>query len=329
MILLLLGACSETLHFEYGQENKSEDSSSPEPSSESLIDEDGDGFPHWSTTTNPEQADCDDNNPLITPDVERFVAPGYFWRGDDDVPLAGPMREIFLSSFCIDRTEVTNDDFASFMNTMHDKGYNNTDESGNPLYDFDDNDDIYEPTIEETNTGFRAVSGRGAHPVTEVWFLSSERFCQEYGKNLPTEAQWEKSARGTDHRRYPWGDSEPSCTLANFGTPQGRCEGDTLPVGAHPDGASPYGVLDMAGNVSEWVWDWFQEDYYASSPEQDPEGPESGYFEDETGQGFTARIARSGNHSTEVGSLQVFHRTPEPFDGSSNGLGFRCVRILE
>ena len=328
IFFLLLGACSETLYFEYGQESNGEDSSLLEPSVEA-IDSDGDGFPHWSTTNDPSQADCDDTDSNITPREERFVAEGFFWRGDDEVPLAGPMREIFLSSFCIDRTEVTNDAFAEFMNTMLEKGYENTDESNNPLYDFEDNDDIYEPTIEQTSDGFRAVSGRGAHPVTEVWFLSSVRFCQEFGKHLPTEAQWEKSARGTDHRRYPWGDTEPNCSLANFGTPQGRCEGDTLPVGSFPEGASPYGILDMAGNVSEWVWDWFQEDYYASSPSENPEGPTSGYYEDETGQGFTARIARSGNHSTEKGSLQVFHRTPEPFEGSSNGLGFRCVRLLE
>ena len=101
-----------------------------------------------------------------------------------------------------------------------------------------------------------------------------------------------------------------------------------MPVGSYPDGASPYGIMDMAGNVSEWVYDYYQEDYYMESPSVDPIGPSSGYFEDETGQGFEARIARSGNHSTEEGALQVFHRTPEPANGSSNGLGFRCVREI-
>ena len=100
-------------------------------------------------------------------------------------------------------------------------------------------------------------------------------------------------------------------------------------MGSHPLGASPYGVLDMAGNVAEWVYDYFQEDYYEIGAVEDPQGPENGYYEDETGQGFEARIARSGNHSTEEGSMQVFHRTPEPAFGSSNGLGFRCVRELE
>jgi formylglycine-generating enzyme required for sulfatase activity len=117
--------------------------------------------------------------------------------------------------------------------------------------------------------------------------------------------------------------------LTNFGTLEERCEGDTTPVGSYPQGASPFGVLDMAGNVSEWVFDYFQEEYYSNSETIDPKGAEAEYYEDETGQGFVARIARSGNHSTGKGSMQVFHRTLEPEYGTSNGLGFRCVRILE
>lgn len=316
-------SCAQTLDFQYGTQH---DSGKP---SVDIIDDDGDGFPHWSVAISSEEADCDDEDPDITPQEERWISEGYFFRGDDDAPLSGPVREIFVSGFCIDRTEVHNDEYAFFMTKMQEEGLINEDEDGELLYDFDDNDDIYEPTIEATETGYQAVSGRGEHPVTEVWFSSAQRFCREYGKELPTEAQWEKAARGTDERRYPWGNEDPTCELSNFGTPQERCEGDTLPVGSHPQGASPYGVLDMAGNVSEWVRDYFQEDYYSSSTDEDPQGPETGYYEDETGQGFEARIARSGNHSTEEGSMQVFHRTPEPAFGSSNGLGFRCVRILE
>jgi len=322
-MIWLLG-CAQTLHFEYGV--KSDTGSDVQIE---IRDADGDGFPDWSTASSVEEADCDDQDPDVTPENERWIEAGYFWRGDDEAPLAGPMREVFVSGFCIDRNEVQNDEYAVFMTEMWDRGLENQDEEGVLLYDFEDNDDIYEPTIEETANGYRAVSGRGAHPVTEVWFLSAQRFCQEYGKVLPTEAQWEKAARGTDQRRYPWGNEDPTCELANFGTPQERCEGDTLPVGSHPLGASPYGVLDMAGNVSEWVYDFFQEDYYEVGDVEDPQGPMSGYYEDETGQGFEARIARSGNHSTGEGSMQAFHRTPEPAFGSSNGLGFRCVRILE
>ena len=102
-----------------------------------------------------------------------------------------------------------------------------------------------------------------------------------------------------------------------------------MPIGSFPDGVSPYGVHDMAGNVSEWVYDYFQDDYYATSSSENPEGPVTGYYQDETGKEFEARIARSGNHSTELGTMQVFNRTPEPSDGSSNGLGFRCMRLLE
>jgi len=326
MMLFILCSCTQSYEYDYeGQDPEP----AGEPSAYIEIDSDGDGYPDWKTTNDQSRADCDDSNPLVTPETERWIPKGNFWRGDDDAPLAGPMREIYMQDFCIDRYEVRNDHYAEFMNDLLAQGFHNEDEEGNLLYDFDDNDDIYEPTIEQSASGFQAVSGREEHPVTEIWYEGAMRFCEFKEKRLPTEAQWEKSARGTDQRRYPWGDDDPDCELANFGTPQFRCEGDTVPVGSYPAGASPYGVLDLAGNVSEWVYDYFQESYYQNSPASDPLGPEDGYFEDETGQGFEARIARSGNHSTEEGSLQVFHRTPEPAAGSSNGLGFRCVRELE
>ena len=315
-------ACTASQNYDFG----------PEPSQpiteEEEIDADGDGYPSWSSTQDIEYADCDDNDPMITPQTERWIPAGHFWRGDDDAPLVGPKREIYLSDYCMDVYEVRNDVFAEFMEEMRAEGMENVQEDGLALYDFEDDDDIYEPTIEDSLAGFRSVMGRGDHPVTEVWHWSAVRFCAHYDKFLPTEAQWEKGARGSDNRRYPWGNDDANCSLANFGTPQGRCEGDTMPVGSYPAGSSPYGLLDMSGNVSEWVWDYFDEEYYASSPQEDPLGPDTGFFVDETGQSFVARIARSGNHSTDEGSLQVFHRTPEPAEGSSNGLGFRCMRQL-
>ena len=322
-------ACTTAQQFDFTKEASSEPSSTDTAQEElEEVDADGDGYPAWYSTLNQEIADCDDNDAQVTPLTERWIPAGYFWRGDDEAPLVGPQREIFLSDYCMDIYEVRNDRYAEFMSDLWSEGLDNRDEAGLPLYDFDDDDDIYEPTIETDEQGFRAVLGRGAHPVTEIWHWSAVRFCQHYGQLLPTEAQWEKGARGEDLRRYPWGNEEPDCTYVNFGTPQYRCEGDTMPVGSYPLGASPYGLLDMAGNVSEWVWDYFDEEYYIDSPQQDPEGPDTGYYVDETGQGFVARVARSGNHSTDAGSMQVFHRTPEPAEASSNGLGFRCVRAL-
>ncbi len=297
------------------------------------IDADGDGYPSWTTTLDPERADCDDADAAITPATERFVAAGTFTRGDAFMPWSNPARVLTIKDVCVDRFEVTNADFLELLIEREADGLSNVDDAGRMLFDVLDHDDVYPERILVSDGNWSIEAGYEDHPVVEVWTWSAELFCDWRHKRLPTEAEWEKAARGPDDTRaFPWGDEAPDCERAEIallvdGKPA-PCTDDTAPVGSFPDGASPYGILDMTGNVEEWASDWFAPDYWADAPDVDPQGPAEGaLFNDGAGE-FVARVGRGGNYLLAFETLKLTARIPEPEDATSNGVGFRCAREL-
>jgi len=160
--------------------------------------------------------------------------------------------------------------------------------------------------------------GRGDRPVINVNYADVTEFCSwmsaETGETiyLPTEAQWEKAARGTDQRRYPWGDSSPDSSLANYNNNEWK----TMPVGSYPSGVSPYGIHDMAGNVWEWCSDWYDANYYSSSPTNNPQGPSSGSY----------RVIRGGSWYFSASGIHSAFRGSGAPSTTSYGRGFRLCK---
>ena len=240
-----------------------------------------------------------------------YVPAGEFWMGSDKSadPQADddelPQHRVYLDAYWIDQTEVTNAMYARCV----------ADGACTPPAE----------TRSFTRDSYYSSSQFGNYPVLYMDWNQSSAYCAWAGRRLPTEAEWEKAARGTDGRIYPWGD-EFSCSKGNFDdetqsdadtVPGGpNCDGypDTAPVGSYPAGASPYGALDMAGNVWEWVADWHGA--YPSGAVSNPTGPDSGYY----------RVLRGG--SWDVGSdiIRAAYRGGFIPDNRYINFGFRCAR---
>lgn len=150
------------------------------------------------------------------------------------------------------------------------------------------------------------------HPAVCVTWFQARAYCASVGKRLPTEAEWERAAAGPTRRRYPWGDAAPSCGRAHFD----GCGEHTRPVGGRPGGASPEGVQDLAGNVSEWVNDWYDPEAYWRPFRDDPTGPDHG----------VVRVVRGGSYYDNAALLRSSYRYGlNPMSGFST-VGLRCAR---
>ncbi len=209
-----------------------------------------------------------------------------------------PVHTVFLDAYWIDRTEVTNAMYALCVSAGACQPPTATSNKTPPLRYGD--------------------AGFADYPITNVDSSNAEAYCAWADARLPTEAEWEKAARGTDGRIYPWGDSAPDCSLLNSAPDFTPCVGDTTQVGSYPSGASPYGALDMAGNVFEWVADWYGEDYYSQSPASNPAGPASGEM----------RVVRGGAWSlNNLGIRSAQRQVIHPW-GIAVTVGFRCARSI-
>jgi len=231
--------------------------------------------------------------------VEMVIIPaGPFIRGS--APGEGrldeqPRRKIYVNAFAIDKYEVSNAHYLKFLDeTLHKP----------PLNVF-------------AERPFNQEEGIADLPVVQVTWHDAVDYCFWAGKRLPTEAEWEKSARGTDGRLYPWGEEPLTTQRANFDK-DWEGKNTFVEVAALPEGQSPFGLYNLSGNVREWVQDWYDSEYYSNSPDKNPKGPETGIL----------KVLRGGSWRSFDSDVRANSRGKGGFALKTHGIGFRCARDI-
>ncbi len=240
------------------------------------------------------------------------VPAGEFWMGCNDKvdqkceDDEKPGRKVHLDAFLIDKTEVTVEQYAR------------CEQAGGCSRAHRDDGECYVYSGGEWKKGVLPDSFRGRkQPVVCVDWSQAKHYCKWAGKRLPTEAEWEKAARGMDGRKYPWGNQEASCLYAVMNDGGKGCGKDrTWPVCSKQRGNSSYGLCDMTGNVYEWVSDWYGKDYYSGGPRRNPSGPGSG----------NSRVVRGGSWYSVPSRGRAANRAGDTPDNRSGYIGFRCAR---
>ena len=209
------------------------------------------------------------------------------WTGDAD---ERPVRRVYLDAYFMDKNQLTVGEYAKFVtSTSHE-------------------------VPPEWNIMSRPMHQK--RPVVNVDWEDAAAYCKWAGKRQPTEAEWEKAARGTDGRTYPWGDEPPTKFHGNMKQELWNNHMGLTPVGMFGDGRSPYGINDMAGNVWEWVSDWYDDEYYSAAPLRNPTGPATGI----------SKVVRGGSWGSGPEGLRSAERETHVPSFQGYGTGFRCAK---
>lgn len=249
---------------------------------------------------------------------------GAFLMGSDHGEIAEkPVHRVVLSAFSIDRFETTNAEFAEFVLA---RGYVTDPERSGVGWDWDGEwREIKKADWRHPHGSASSIQGLERHPVVQVSWSDAQAYCRWREKRLPTEAEWERAARGDGDRSYPWGNEPPrdgTRYRASYGSDE-CCRADagdgylfTAPVGSFPLGRSPFGVEDLAGNVWEWLEDWFDPEFYRQSSSENP-----------LNKTITGRkVIRGGGWGNDPIGLRATLRHANPPDIGLSMVGFRCAR---